>query len=158
VVAWRGPHTVPTGQPIVVGTDSTPSSIAALDAAFEFADRFTAKLSAVKSWSMRRLAAAVTIPFLVDWDGLEAAEWIQLTDVVDRHNKLHPDVTASCFVETTESTAALLHQVELDGAQLVVIGSRGRGALSSAMLGSTGLSLLHHAKVPVMICRSPGES
>jgi len=158
VVAWRGSHTVPTDQPIVVGTDGADSSIAALDAAFGFADRFKTKLSAVKSWSMRRPAAAVTIPFLVDWDALEAAEWAQLTDLVDRHNQRHPDVYASCFIETTGPTAALLHQVDVDDAQLVVVGNRGRGPLSSVVLGSTALSLLHHSKVPVMVCRSIGES
>jgi nucleotide-binding universal stress UspA family protein len=37
-------------------------------------------------------------------------------------------------------------------AQLVVVGTRGRNALSSAILGSTGLIMLHHSRVPVMIC------
>ena len=52
VVAWRGPHTVPTNQPIVVGTDGTHSSAVALEAAFEFADRFEVKVAAVRSWSI----------------------------------------------------------------------------------------------------------
>lgn len=154
VVAWRGPHTVPTSQPIVVGTDATPCSAVALKAAFEFAHRFGAKLSAVRSWSMTRPAAAVTIPFLVDWDALEAAEWVQLTGMVDRENQHHPDVFASCFVETTKPRDALLHQIDVDSAQLVVVGSRGRNALSSAVLGSTALNLLHHSNVPVMVCRA----
>jgi nucleotide-binding universal stress UspA family protein len=43
----------------------------------------------------------------------------------------------------------------LTHAQLVAVGSRGRGLIASAVLGSTGLNLLHHAEVPsVMICRS----
>ena len=37
-------------------------------------------------------------------------------------------------------------------AQLVVVGSRGRGQLASALLGSTGLSLLHHSPTPVVLC------
>ena len=63
--------------PVVDGVDGTHCAAVALDAAFEFADRFAVKLAAVRAWSMRRPAAAVTIPFLIDWDALEAAEWAQ---------------------------------------------------------------------------------
>ena len=90
VVAWRGPHTAPTDGSIVVGVDGSHSSAVALGAAFDFADRFAAKIAAVRSWSMRRPAAAVTIPFLIDWDALEAVEWTELTEVVDRCTSAAP--------------------------------------------------------------------
>ena len=96
----------------------------------------------------------MTIPFLIDWDALEAIEWAQLTEVVDHYNQGHPTVDASCFIQPTGPAAALLEQINLDGAQLVVVGSRGRNALASAVLGSTALNLLHHSTVPVMVCRS----
>jgi nucleotide-binding universal stress UspA family protein len=150
VVAWRGTATAPTDAPVVVGADGTHSSAMALDAAFEFADRFAVKLAAVRSWSMRRPAAAVTIPMLIDWDALEAAEWAQLTDQVDSCNQRHPEVDVSCFVEPTRPTVALLQHAA--DAQLVVVGSRGRNALTSALLGSITLNLLHHSTVPVMVC------
>lgn len=153
VVAWRGSNVTPTDQSVVVGVDVTQSSASAVENAFEFAERFSLKLAAVRSWSMRRPAAAVTIPFLVDWDALEAAEWAQLTGAIEHVNQAHPQVDATCFVETTGPAAALLNQINLDGAQLVVVGSRGRNALTSAVLGSTALNLLHHSPVPVMVCR-----
>jgi nucleotide-binding universal stress UspA family protein len=153
VVAWRGSNVVPTDQPVVVGVDETQTSFSALETAFEFAERFNVKLAAVRSWSIRKPFAAVTVPFLVDWDALEAAVWAQLTDEVDHCNKSHPKVDAKCFVETTGPAAALLDQINLDGAQLVVVGSRGRNAFTSAVLGSTALNLLHHSPVPVMVCR-----
>ncbi len=153
VVAWRGPNVMPTDGPVVVGLDETDSSSAALQSAFEFAERFDVKLAAVRSWSMRRPAAAVTIPLMIDWDALEAAEWAQLTNVVDHVNRSHPKVDAKCFVETKGAAAALLDQIDVDGAQLVVVGTRGRNALASAVLGSTALNLLHHSPVPVMVCR-----
>ena len=73
-----------------------------------------------------------------------------LTEVVDRYNKAYLNVEAKCFLELTKPTDALMqHATE---AQPVVVGTRGRHALSSAILGSTGLNMLHHSRVPVMIC------
>ena len=40
-----------------------------------------------------------------------------------------------------------------DTARLVVVGSRGHGALVGSLLGSVGLQLLHHADCPVLISR-----
>jgi nucleotide-binding universal stress UspA family protein len=154
VVAWRGTNDAPTDQPVVVGTDGTQSSLAALDAAFELADAFDAKLSAVRSWAAHWPATAVTNPFFADLDALEAAQWAELADAVDRANQRHPQVDASCFVEPGEPAAALLHQVEAAGAQLVAVGSRGRNSVTAAILGSTALNLLNDSIVPVMICRA----
>ncbi|WP_123024457.1 universal stress protein [Mycolicibacterium stellerae] len=156
VVAWRGTHTAPTDQPVIVGVDRTQRAAVALNAAFEFADRFKAKLAAVRSWSIPGPVAAVSNPLMVDWDARQAAEWTQLTDIVDRCNQNHPDVDATCFVEPAKPTAALLHQIDVAGAQLVVVCSRGRNALASAVLGSTALGLLHHSTVPVMVCSEAG--
>ena len=157
VVAWRGPNPVPTDHPVVVGADGTQSSAAALEAAFEFADRFKAKLTAVRSWAVPWPATAVSNPFLVDWDALEVGQWAQLASAVERVNQRHPHVDASSFVEPTKPTASLLHQVEADSAQLVVVGSRGRSSLASVVLGSTALNLLHHSTVPVMVCRAADD-
>lgn len=154
VVAWRGPNVAPTDSPIVVGVDDSDSAASALDAGFEFADRFDLKLAAVRSWSKRRPVSALAFPFPVDWDAIEAAEWVQLTNKVDRYNMSHIDVDARCFVETSGASAALLRQIEVDCAQLVVVGNRGRDALASAAFGSTTLNLLHHSPVPVMVCHA----
>ena len=56
-------------------------------------------------------------------------------------------------VETvlTHDTAAssLIHGSH--DTRLVVVGSRGHGAVGGALLGSVGLHLLHHADCPVLI-------
>jgi nucleotide-binding universal stress UspA family protein len=39
-------------------------------------------------------------------------------------------------------------------AQVVIVGSRGHGSWSAAVLGSVGLQLIHHADCPVLISRS----
>lgn len=40
-------------------------------------------------------------------------------------------------------------------ADLVVVGSRGRGGFSSAVLGSVGHGVPHHARCPVAVVRPP---
>jgi nucleotide-binding universal stress UspA family protein len=150
VVAWRGDSLTPTDKPIVVGVDGSAAKADALATAFELADRFGAPLWAVHSWAMRAPVGEVTIPSLIDWDALEALQWAQLKNDVDPWSKQYPDVNVTLFAEPAKPSQALLHRT-ID-AQLVVTGSRRRNVLSGALLGSTSLNLLHHSRVPVVVC------
>ncbi|MEN3220336.1 universal stress protein [Mycolicibacterium porcinum] len=153
VVAFRGETVAPGDGPVVVGVDDSPAAQAALESAFEFADRFGLAVNAVRSLSLAAPAeTGVTIPLLIDWDGVESAELADLTETVDVHNKRHPGVDAKSFIEPDSPGKALLKHVADSG--LVVVGSRGRNALAGVLLGSTSLNLLHHSPVPVMICRA----
>lgn len=149
VVAWRGEATSPTDQPIVLGVDGERTGPAAFATAFEFADRFGVELRAVHAWPAPRPPELIT-GFLADWDGLEALQWHSLLNVLEPWAERYPDVTVTHFLERDNAGEALLkHSAD---AQLVIVGNRGRGALASALLGSTSLNLLHHCRVPVMLC------
>ncbi|OBC16425.1 universal stress protein [Mycobacterium sp. 852013-50091_SCH5140682] len=153
VVAFRGDTVAPGDGRVVVGVDDGPAAAAALAAAFAFADRFGASITAVRSLSLTPPAeAGVTIPFLIDWEGLQAAELVSLAAAVDAENTKHPSVEAKCFVELQSPGKALLGHAS--DAQLIVVGTRGRGAVVGTLLGSTSLNMLHHSPVPVLICRS----
>jgi nucleotide-binding universal stress UspA family protein len=154
VVAWRGEATAPTGQPIVVGIDNDDASRVAITAAFELADRFAVNIVAVHAWSTRRSAGDVTLPFMIDWNAVHADQREQLVTALAPWARLYPDVDVQYVVDQDKPSRALLHHCE--DAQLVVIGSRGRGPLAGAVLGSTGLNLLHHSAIPTMVCRSMG--
>jgi len=151
VVAWRGDLIATTEQKIVLGVDDAHTSGAAIAAAFEFAERIGVAITAIHAWSMQRPAGEVTIPYLIDWDEVENDYRRQLCDALSPWIKRYPNVEVTCVVDQHKPSRALLNHA--DDAQLVVVGSRGRGRLASVVLGSTSLNLLHHSAVPVMICR-----
>ena len=150
VVAWRGQSCETSTAPVVVGVDGSDAGAVALSAAFAIADRLNAPLRAVRAYTTPPAASEVTIPFLIDWEKVQAAQLAHLKDVVAHHEQRHPGVEVQYFVELAKPAHALLGHTE--GAQLVVVGSRGHNRLASVVLGSTGLNLLHHSQIPVMIC------
>ncbi|MGE2713139.1 universal stress protein [Mycolicibacterium litorale] len=155
VVAFRGDQVTLSDQSIVVGVDASSAGAGVLATAFEFANAMKVKLIAVRSWTTRAPIGDVTIPFLIDWDALEAAEWSALTSLVDEWRARYPEVDAECVVETMSPGRALLRHAA--DAQLVVVGSRGRGALTGLVLGSTSMNMLHHSPVPVMVTRAQAD-
>jgi nucleotide-binding universal stress UspA family protein len=152
IVAWRGSNTSPTSGPVVVGVDDTPAGRAAGTAAFDVAARLGVAVHAVHAWSISSSSGEMTIPFLIDWDDVEAQQFAALTDLVDEFRRDHEGVEVQCFLEKGASGRALLEH--LDDAQLVVVGNRGRPALTAVAMGSTSLNMLHHSNVPVMVCHA----
>jgi nucleotide-binding universal stress UspA family protein len=63
-----------------------------------------------------------------------------------------PDEVSVASVVTQQSVKrALVRQIDAGHHDLVVVGSRGRGAIRSAVLGSVSHYVLHHSPVPVLI-------
>ncbi|CAN5791692.1 universal stress protein [soil metagenome] len=150
VVAWRGDSIAPTRAPIVVGVDDKEGSHAALVTAFGLADLLGIGITAVHALPERRAPGEINIPFLVDQDALEAEALQHLSATVAPVTAKWPHIDVSYAVETGRAGRVILHNA--DGAQLIVVGTRGRGNVASVLLGSTGLSLLHHSPAPVVIC------
>jgi nucleotide-binding universal stress UspA family protein len=68
---------------------------------------------------------------------------------------LLPAVDVKCFVVTDNPGAASLRHIT--NAQLLIIGNRSANLLTNAMLGSTSLNMLHHCRVPVVLCPMPSR-
>jgi nucleotide-binding universal stress UspA family protein len=150
VIVVRGAETA--GGPIVVGVDGSHASEAALAFAYDMASRRNADLEAVHVWSdmISVWAGSVSVPDL-DWEMVAANERTALSERLAGWRERYPDTTVRQIVHENRPVQRLLHQAE--GAQLLVVGSVGRGALASALLGSVSHALLHHAPCPVAIVK-----
>jgi nucleotide-binding universal stress UspA family protein len=146
---------------IVVGVDGSELGAAALRWAVEEARVREAALVAVHAWTFVP-PAPIAEPGMLPIPGgeltgdLEAerrAAQTLLDDAVagaiDQGVRVEP-----LLVEATPGEAIVAAAADAD---LVVVGSHGRGSLASALLGSVSHHVVRHAPCPVVIVR-PGES
>ena len=146
---------------ILVAIDGSPDADQALGQAIDLASSQHARLTifsaAVAPPATAYMGGGAGVAATIAADAEAEAEKL-LREAAER-------VPAEVSVSTVQSAepvrAALMHQVESGRHDLVVMGSRGRGALRSALLGSVSHFLLDHCPVPVLIvhagARAGGE-
>jgi nucleotide-binding universal stress UspA family protein len=91
------------------------------------------------------------LDLVTDWDATAANEHKILGPRLADSAKKYPDVPVQCIIARDRPAYRLLEQAQ--HAQLVIVGSRGRGAFSGLLLGSVSHALLHHAPCPVAVVR-----
>jgi nucleotide-binding universal stress UspA family protein len=69
-----------------------------------------------------------------------------------------PGLQVTATAVSGRATDVLLELAGETFADLIVVGSRGRGPIASALLGSVSAHLVDHAPCPVLVARSPGAS
>ncbi len=148
VIPVDGPGWTITG-PVVVGVDGSPTSVAAIDFAFEEAAVRGAPLVTVHAWSDPRPTLSDVSP--ADVARLAEGERMLLAEQVAGWRGRYPDVEVTSVVAHGRPTPALLDHAQQ--AQLLVVGSRGRGGFAGMVLGSTSHSLITHALCPVVVVR-----
>jgi nucleotide-binding universal stress UspA family protein len=155
VVVVRGEQSSGTG-PVVVGIDGSPLSEAALEFAFGAADARGVPLIAVHVWNDYAIAVSVLEP--VEWDAVEAEEQQLLAERLAGWSEKYPDVEVRRVVERDSPAHALIEQASGTNAQLMVVGSHGRGSAAGLVLGSVSHALLHHSPCPVAVVRPDAET
>lgn len=133
--------------PVVVGVDGSPVSDRAVAIAFDEADRRGVDLIAVHAWSD---AGVVDFPGF-DFAPLHKAECEVLAERLAGCRERYPGVHVEQVVAFDRPAPQLLMQAER--AQLVVVGSHGRGGFAGMLLGSVSSTVVHGAKVPVLVAR-----
>jgi nucleotide-binding universal stress UspA family protein len=144
---------IPTEGPVVVGIDGSPVSEAALAFGFDAASVRRVPLVAVHTWRDTMVDASVAP--LIDWDAVETEEQVLLAERLAGWAAKYPDVAVERVVARDRPAHALRERSV--GAQLLVVGSRGRGGMAGTLLGSVSQTLLHHAACPVAVVR-PGTA
>ncbi|MDD6792104.1 MAG: universal stress protein, partial [Thermobifida fusca] len=137
---------------VVVGVDGSEHAAAALRFALVEAERLRAELVAVYAW---QAPDAPVDPFTVlqadvavdrEQQVARAREWL-LRTVDEARTPLTQRVPVR--VETPEKHPAAALLDEGADADLIVVGSRGRGGFTGLLLGSVSQQVLNHAVVPV---------
>ncbi|HKT01536.1 MAG TPA: universal stress protein [Rugosimonospora sp.] len=124
------------GRPVLVGVDG--SDVAGLALEFAFAE------AAARGVRLRAVHA-------VPGEGAEPAGQQLLTRALEPYRRRYPQVTVVERV-VPGTPGPLLATASLD-AQLVVVGSRGRGGFHGLLLGSVSQQVLHRAGCPVAVVR-----
>ncbi|GGO03258.1 universal stress protein [Microbispora rosea subsp. aerata] len=143
---WSG-----DGEGIVVGVDDSPECEPALAYAFEQAGAYGHELRAVHAWQLPAHPLAPEITY--DVEEVREAHRRVAREKVARSRGRCPEVQVREEIVYGHPVDALVQASR--GASLLVVGSHGRGALGSAMLGSVSRGVLHHAECPVAVVRSP---
>jgi nucleotide-binding universal stress UspA family protein len=143
----------PHHQRIVVGVDGSPISKVALRWAVNQARLTGATVDAVIAWQYpEAMHGNAWTAMLVEEPGFDVLAEKELTEAIKEVTGPDPDVTINPVVVEGWPAEVLLNAAE--GADLLVVGSRGRGGLTSALLGSVSQNCAHHATCPVLIIRA----
>jgi len=138
--------------PVVVGIDGSAVSEAALALAMDEASLRSVPLLAYHVWNDNSHEPGVqSQPFVLDWNAIREAEEQVLAERLAGWQERYPEVEIRRLVERNRPARGLIRQSAR--AQLVVVGSRGRGGLAGMLLGSTSHALIHHSACPVVVAR-----
>jgi nucleotide-binding universal stress UspA family protein len=136
--------------PVVLGVDGSSTSEAAIGFAFEAAAARKVAVVAVHTWSGMVFDPSA-VPMGIDWAAIENAERELLARQLAGWSEKYPDTSVEQVVTRDRPAHRLLEQAAR--AQLVVVGSRGRGEFAGLVLGSVGNAMVHRCPCPVAIVR-----
>lgn len=139
------PH--PAQAPVLVGIDGSPASELAIAIAFDEASRRGVNLVAVHAWSDREI---LELPGL-DWSAVKAEEERLLAESLAGWHERYPDVTVHRLLVCDRPARVLVETSET--AQLVVLGSHGRGGFAGMLLGSVSNAVVQSVRMPVIVAR-----
>jgi nucleotide-binding universal stress UspA family protein len=133
--------------PVLLGVDGSRASELATAIAFDEASWRGVDLVALHVWS----DADLSVVSGIKWSALMSAAEITLAERLAGWQERYPDVTVHRQVEFEHPARHLLDKAE--NAQLVVVGSHGRGGFAGMLLGSVSTAVAQVARVPVIVAR-----
>lgn len=136
---------------VVVGYDQTPSSERALAAAADQASRGSSVLSIVHGYQGPDAAAAAGEDPEAAADAHRKTAAQLVDDAADGVRARYPGLTVQAT--PVAGVPAKVLAAAAHGAELLVVGDRGRGGFPGMLLGSTAMRVLAEACSPVLVVR-----
>jgi nucleotide-binding universal stress UspA family protein len=142
---------------ILVSIDGSAHSDRALDEAIDIARADQSRITILTAiqqppiWAASAMAAGA---FAVTTAELEKEAVGVMRRAVDR---VPLDIPVTTIISRKPVRAALMSRLSESDYDLLVMGSRGRGALSASVLGSVSHYALNHSPIPVLIVHEDTE-
>lgn len=137
----------PATAPVVVGCDGSPVSETAVAIAFEEASFRGVPLVAINVWTELTVNEVPGIDFPA---GAVEAERV-LAEQLSGWQERYPDVEVRRVVAAGRPADQIIEQSK--SAQLVVVGSHGRGGFTGMLLGSVSTAVVQSVQTPVIVAR-----
>lgn len=148
IVHEEDPSTLAASQsPVLVGIDGSPASEVGTAIAFDEASRRRVGLVALHAWSDLDVSEWPGI----DWPATQSMAEEVLAERLAGWQEQYPDVQVTRVVVQAQPARRLVEASK--EAQLVVVGSRGRGGFAGMLVGSVGETVAQMAPVPVIVAR-----
>jgi nucleotide-binding universal stress UspA family protein len=146
---------------IVTGVDGSPASVAALRWAIGQAELTGAAVDAVIAWHFPALGASGG--FGIELAAMGPGDWRKTAEntaaeVISGAVGPASDLRVRVRVRVVEGDPARSLTDASVGADLLVVGSRGHGGVTEALLGSVSEYCVRHAACPVVVTRGQGPS
>ena len=134
-------------RPVVVGIDGSSASELATEIAFDEASRRRVDLIAIHAWRDQDLSKGLSM----EWTTQQSIASKNLAERLAGWRERFPDVTVHPRVVWDNPADHLLDEAK--SAQLLVVGSHGRGGFAGMVLGSVSTAVAHAARIPVIVAR-----
>jgi nucleotide-binding universal stress UspA family protein len=135
-------------RPVVVGIDGSPASELATAIAFGEASGRSVDLVAMHAWRDPDLSKGMDM----DWSAQQSIATKHLAERLAGWRERYPDVIVHPHVVWDNPARHLLEEAK--SAQLLVVGSHGRGGFAGMVLGSVSTAVAQAARIPVIVARS----
>ncbi|MEU2356470.1 universal stress protein [Streptomyces misionensis] len=134
---------------VVVGVDGSPSSFEAVRWAVRYAGFVGGAVEAVAAWEVPLYGwSAPAVDMYIDEEATREQMQQELTEV------LGAEEAAKVSTRMAHGNPAEVLLRAAEGAEVLVVGNRGRGGFARVMLGSVSQRVAAHAACPVVIVRT----
>jgi nucleotide-binding universal stress UspA family protein len=148
VIHDEAPILLGTSQlPVLVGIDGSPASELATAIALDEASFRGVDLLAVHAWTDSDTSRVLS----KQWSTLQSRAAEILAERLAGWQERYPDVTVHRRLVFDRPARNLIEASE--SAQLVVVGSHGRGGFAGMLIGSVSAAVVHAARIPVIVAR-----